>query len=155
VKVVKRRTVPAEEVEEITYQCDVPGCDFEVYDEDDLKDHFGKQHTVRAKQVILEDDLDPLISRKITLYWFEFEDHAQAWLDTQSEFYEVRQVQWTGPGWYRTTYDTQPCPKGCCRDHVIKLEDIESLISDNRASARRLLERADEIEKAVKVLEEP
>lgn len=154
-KVVKRHLVPAKEVEEVTYQCDVPGCDFEAPGEGDIKRHFGKEHTVRAKRTILEDGLDPIISRSIELFWFEFEDHAQAWLDTHSDFYEIRRVGWDGPGWYRTTFDTEPCPKGCCRDQVIELEIIGDLVTDKRSSARRLLERADEIEKAVKALGDP
>lgn len=155
-KVVKKMLVPAEEVDVITYQCDVPGCKYETDDEDSLQDHFGKEHTVRAKKVILEDGLDPMISRSITLFWFEFEDHAQKWLDTtKNDWCEIRRVRWSGPGWYYESYDTQPCPKGCCQDQVVELESIEGLISDKRGEARRLLERADEIEKAIKVLEKP
>lgn len=155
-KVVRRHMVPAEEVETVVWQCDVPGCDFEADDEGDLKSHFGKEHTVRATATILEDDR-PLFSNKIELYWFEFEDHARKWLEavTNEDYCKARYVSWSGPGWYFREYEEEPCQKGCCTHTVVDLENIEDLIHSHRNSAKNHLERADDIEKAVAALEKP
>jgi hypothetical protein len=145
VRVVRKKMIPAEEVEEVTYQCDVPDCDFEAYDEDDLKTHFGRKHTVRASATILDD---------LEVYWFEFEDQAKAWLGT-AEYLDVGSVYWDGPGWYFVANNERPCHRGCCTSQDSDLESVASLVSDKRSAAGRMLREADDIEKAVKALEKP
>lgn len=156
-KITRKHTVPAEVVEEVVWQCDVPGCDFESQDEEGLGKHFGQKHTIRAEAVILDDGRGDILNSKIQLRWFEFEDHAQKWLESRGDgdYFTARQVFWCGPGWYYESYDDEPCAKGCCSNPVVDLENIEGLICHHRDLARKSLEKADAIEAAVKALGEP
>ncbi len=142
-RTVKKVLVPAEEVEVVTFQCDAPGCDYETQDEDDLRDHCGKQHAVKKTQEV----------EGHTFHWFDHEDDAKAWLQVQEGGHDTTDLHWSGPGWYRPGSSESPCPRGCCTRWVLNLKPVYWVISDLKDNIRHHQRRAASLEEEVKALE--
>ncbi len=143
-KTVKKVLVPAEEVEVVSFQCDIPGCDYETQDEDDLHEHHGKQHAAKKTQEV----------EGMTFHWFDHEDDAKAWLQVQEGGHDTTDlVHWSGPGWYHPESYESPCPKGCCTRWVLRLKPIYWVISDKNDSIRHHQRRVASLEADVKALE--
>ena len=129
--VIEREVIPPDPepsvIETTWYVCDE--CDFKSNEEDETKKHFAKTHASRAE----------LETPRGTIYWFRTEADAKAWLEPNSEWCRVQDVQWGGEGWYTTRRWDQPCPRGCCRDQCIRLFPIETYLQEKIDKVRNIM----------------
>jgi hypothetical protein len=139
VKTIVERTVVTLPREKTEFVCD--HCDFRDHSANIVREHEANEHLVKAK---LEVDY-------LTLYHFDSEANAQAWLEIiHGGFSRKHLVEWQSPGWYTLETWTEPCPRGCCRDHCVKLTPIESLCEDLIYQARDIMHKVTKIRQAVK-----
>lgn len=53
-------------------------------------------------------------------------------------FFRVQDINYTKSGWYYIeTYD-QPCPRGCCRDNVIRIIPAETRVKEIQDEMKEL-----------------
>jgi hypothetical protein len=139
--ITTKQTVPAEEVSTTTYGCD--NCDFTADDPDDVATHYGREHTRKGEMEVGGE----------TLYKFEAEADAKAWLDAEdsdARQYRERSVRWSGAGWYAIETYTKPCPRGCCTDHCVRLYPAEHLVWEGTRRARAIMQQVTAIRRALR-----
>ena len=101
------------EVETTTYYCD--HCTFEAYYEEDMQEHYGKEHAAKDHKTIEGREY----------YLFLEESDVNCWIDAKCNYSEYYSVEWKGPGWYTLIYDQRLCLRGCC------MEDTNTFIEAN------------------------
>lgn len=131
--------VPAEDVTVTTFGCDA--CDFTADDKDAVTEHHAKEHACKAE----------MQAAGRSLYRFDTEADADAWLDVKhSDWYQVREVDWDGPGWYATETWTQPCPRGCCRDSCVRLFSATQWVTEKVDKARDIMRDVADVRRALR-----
>jgi len=129
--ITKTEVVPAEEVTITTFGCDF--CEFVADDEDDVKKHHAKEHA--CKRTMSVEGVD--------LYWFDSEEDAKAWLECDEYGADMHSVNWSGAGWYHTSWSTEPCGRGCCSRSRRTLSPVGWYLSELEEDAKQAERRAD------------
>jgi len=132
------KTVPAEDVTITTYGCDE--CEFVADHKEQVERHFAETHACRKEAEVGNS----------TLRWFKTEEDAKVWLRRNEDWYRVQEVTWEGPGWYASETWSEPCPKGCCTDHCIRLYPAESKVNNAVYEAREIMQQVAVLRKFLK-----
>lgn len=118
-KIEKENQTITSIVQKSTYICEYPGCDYKTTDKEAADNHHGAKHAVKDTKQIFD----------YTFHLFETEDDARQWMDA-ADGSRIQRVRWSGPGWYRVSHYTQPCPRSCCTDDVVELTSYPECVKD-------------------------
>jgi hypothetical protein len=132
---VPEKVTPSYEKEIVEFVCDADGCDFTTNNEKKAEEHFGKEHAA-LDQVSIDD---------INFCYFATKEAADAWAETQ--YHDIKYVDWVGEGWYGAETGHQPCSRGCCTDYYIRLQHYSVFLSDWELKLKELQKDVEELRK--------
>jgi hypothetical protein len=123
--IITKRVIPPEpeyEVEDKTFACDVPGCDYTNDDGQYAHFHYGEKHALAETKEI----------RGETFYRFASDADMHEWWDAydRDEGYKEQKPRGSGPGWYTIRGETRPCGRSCCSNYHQWLITAEERLRD-------------------------
>lgn len=117
--------VPASTYTHTFLGCD--HCDFETEDEVELKRHAATHAPAETKDIY-----------GTKFYRFETEGNLKAFSEGANRGFrgDPTYGAWKGPGWYRETYESAPCGRGCCTREHYQLTHVQEFIRTELEAAR-------------------